>query len=167
HEVAASVLESLPLLGRAGVQIRAESFWHDASVRLEYGHQDVDAYLSWLDAGAMRREVLVPLGPDGSGAYLPSLRDPATNRATREPTRVAGPGTIVIVSGCFLLGRGLPFDVTVHLAMSTAARARRTPSQNAWVLPAFDRYDSETRPEELADIAVRTNDPKHPAIRID
>jgi hypothetical protein len=68
------------------------------------------------------------------------------------------------VSGAFLLGLGLPFDRVVHLAMSPAARARHTPQAEAWTLPAFDRYDAEVGPAELADVVVRLEDPRRPAI---
>lgn len=166
HEIGAALIEPLRLLSRPAEQIRAETFWHDASLRLEYGREDVDAYLGWLDVDALRREVLAPLGADGSGSYLPSLRDPLTNRTTREPARTAQPGTVVIVSGGLLLGHCLPFDVTIHLAMSAAARARRTPAEQAWTLPAFDRYAAEAAPEAQANVVVRMNDPKHPAIGI-
>jgi hypothetical protein len=138
--------------------VHAESFWRDASLRLEYGRTDVDSYLNWLDAGALRREVLDP-----EGWYLPSLRDPETNRATRADRIELPPNAVLVVSGAFLLGLGLPFDRVVHLAMSPAARARRTPADQAWTLPAFDRYDDEVAPAALADVVIKVDDPAHPA----
>jgi len=166
HSLAESLLVPLRARGRVAVEIAAETFWRDASLRLEYGREDIESFASWLDAAALRREVLDPLGPDGSGRYLPSLRDPATNRATRAPGRRAEPGAIVIVSGELLLGRGLPFDVTIHLAMSPAGRARRTDADLQWTQPAFDRYDADVRPAETADVVIRLDDPRHPAIRV-
>jgi hypothetical protein len=151
--------------GRPFLHIQASTFWRDASLRLEHGRHDRHAFSDdWLDAGALLREVLAPLGPGGSGAYLPSLRDPATNRATRSPRQVAAVGTVVVVSGSLLLGRGLPFDVTIHLAMGTAARARRTDDDWAWTLPAFDEYDRDVDPVNTADVVVRLDDPRHPAV---
>ena len=162
--LAAALAEPLRLHGRPFDHIRADTFWRDASLRLEFGRQDGDGRLAWLDAEALRREVLAPLGPDGSRSYLPSLRDPVTNRATREPARHAADGTVVVVSGELLLGLGLPFDVSVHIAVSSAARARRFDAAHAWTLPAFDRYDAEVRPAELADVVLRWDDPRHPAM---
>jgi len=156
-----------PLLagGRAFAHIRAETFWRDASLRFEHGRHDVTAFRDdWIDVAALRREVLGPLGPGGSGEYLPTLRDPTTNRTTREPRRTAAPGSIVIVSGELLLGRDLPFDVAIHLALGPAARARRTPEQWAWTLPAFEDYDRDVDPVRIADVVVRLDDPRHPAI---
>ena len=69
-----------------------------------------------------------------------------------------------MVSGALLLGAGLDFDVTVHLAQTAAARHRRTSPQMRWTLPAFDRYEDEVMPQELADVVVRADDPGRPAL---
>jgi hypothetical protein len=166
HPVALAerIADALRQWGRPVAVIRADGFWRNAALRLEYGHQDVDAYADWLDAAALDREVLVPLGPGGTGRYLPSLIDPASNRATRVPALVAAAGTVVIVAGELLLGRGLAADVTIHLAVSAAARRRITPANLAWTLPAFDRYDDQVRPTAVADVVVRYDDPAHPAV---
>lgn len=164
HALSESLVAALRGRGRPAVVIRAESFWRDASLRLEWGREDPDSYCAWLDAGALRREVLDPVV--ASGRYLPSLRDPASNRVTREPAREVPDGTVVIVSGPFLLGRGLPFDRAVHLSMSASARRRHTSDEGAWTLPAFDRYDEDVDPAREADVVVRLDDPRHPAVAI-
>ena len=146
-------------LGRTFAHVRADRFLRDASVRLEYGREDVDSYLNWLDAGALEREVLT-----GAGSYLPTLRDPVTNRATRAERVDLPDGTVLVVSGAFLLGLGLSFDRVVHLQVSAAARARRTSDADAWTLPAFDRYDAEVDPAALADVVIKLDDPAHPAL---
>jgi hypothetical protein len=163
--LAESLVTPLRARGRPTATVSADSFWRDASLRLEHGREDVESFPRWLDDEALRREVLDRVGPDGDGGYLPSLRDPVTNRVTREPTHVVAEGAIVIVGGELLLGRGLPFDRTVHLSMSPAGRARRTETDLRWTLPAFDRYDADVRPAETADIVIRLDDPRHPAIR--
>lgn len=164
HELADALVEPLRERGRPVARVRAHDFWHDASLRLEHGHEDVESYLSWLDAAAVRREVLDPVMRDGH--YLPSLRDPATNRATRAGLIAAPEGTVLVVDGTFLLGAGLPFELTVHLAMSAPALARRTPSADSWTLPAFAGYDRTVAPAERADVVVRVDDPRHPAVRL-
>jgi hypothetical protein len=161
-ELAESLFEPLRVRGRPAHVVRAESFWRDASLRLEYGHEDADSYLGWLDAGALKREVLD--AAVNGGTILPSLRDPATNRSTHESPRPVAPDAVVIVVGPLLLGLGLPFDLTVHVAVSPAARARRTAAADAWTLPAFDRYDAEVAPSEHADVVIRWDDPARPAV---
>jgi hypothetical protein len=157
--LAQSLTDPLRVLGRPLVHVRADRFWRDASLRFEHGREDVDSFACWLDEGALRREVL------SGGTYLPSLRDPATNRATREPARPLPADAVLVVSGALLLGLGLPFDLAVHLAMSPGARRRRTPPAEQWTLPAFDRYDADVNPVAIADVVIRLDDPRHPAAR--
>ncbi|MDQ3732644.1 MAG: uridine kinase, partial [Actinomycetota bacterium] len=162
-----SLVVPLRALGRPAVLVRADTFWRDAALRLEFGRTDLTSFAtSWLDAAALRREVLDPVGPGGHGRFLPSLRDPIANRATREAARAAQPGSILLISGELLLGLGLPFDHTIHLALSPAARRRRTAEQWQWTLPAFDDYDRDVDPVRTADVVLRYDDPSHPAIRV-
>jgi hypothetical protein len=165
--LADSLVDPLRLRGRAVLRVGARWFRRPASVRLEYGHQDPDAYRDdWLDAGALRREVLDRLGPGGDGSYLPTLWDPERDRATRADYAAAPPDAVLLVDGPLLLGRGLPFDLTVHLRLSPAALERRTPAEARWTLPAFGRYEEEVRPAEVADVVVRVDDPRHPAVQV-
>lgn len=166
--IANTLIEPLRALGRPAVHIAAAFFWKDASLRLEHGRTDVESYRDWLDAAALRREVLDAVGNDAvdiGASYLPSLRDPITNRSTRAAPVAAPPGFVLVVSGAFLLGRGLPFDRTIHLAMSAAARSRLTADGERWTLPVFDAYDRDARPGEIADVVVKLDDPRRPAVR--
>lgn len=164
---AEALVVALRALGRPSVHIRTETFWRDAALRLEYGRTDLESYVEgWLDTDALRREVLDPLGVDGTGCYLPSLRDPITDRATREPLRSAEPGLVALISGELLLGRDLPLDETIHLALSPGARRRRTPPEWQWTLPALDSYEAAVDPVRTAGVVLRYDDPDHPAIRV-
>ncbi|MET8151756.1 uridine kinase [Actinoplanes sp. NPDC049668] len=155
----------LRLRGRPAVRISAGDFLRPASVRLELGRTNPDSfYFGWLDEAGLRREVLDPAGPAGSGRIITRLWDVRTDRAAREPYRDLPPDAVVIVSGPLLLGGGLPFDLTVHLQLSTAALARRTGPDRRWTLPAFERYRAEVDPAALADVVVRLDDPRRPAL---
>ncbi|WP_236831725.1 uridine kinase [Blastococcus sp. KM273128] len=163
--LADAVAGRLPMLGRAAVVVPAVGFYRPASLRLEHGRTDPDArYTDWLDAGALTREVLGAVGPDGSGEYLPALWDLARDRSARLPRRAAPADGVLLVPGSLLQGVGLAFDVVVHLRMAPAARARRTPPEQAWELPAFDRYDEEVDPVSLADAVVLADHPDRPAL---
>jgi hypothetical protein len=163
--LADAVAGRLPALGRAAAVVPASGFYRAASLRFEHGRTDPDArYTDWLDAGALAREVLDPLGPGGSGRYLPVLWDLARDRAARAEPLPLPPGGVLLVPGALLQGLGLAFDVVVHLRMSPAARARRTPAEDAWQLPAFDRYDDEVDPVALADAVVLADHPDRPAL---
>jgi hypothetical protein len=163
--LAAALVEPLRILSRAALHIPARGFLRAASLRLERGRTNPDAYYEdWLDLRGLTREVLAPLAPGGTGRVLPSLWDPGTDRATRAAYVELPPGGVAIVSGTMLLGAGLDFDLTVHLAQSPATLARRVSAELAWTLPAFARYADEVMPELLADVVVRVDDPRHPAL---
>jgi hypothetical protein len=163
--LADALVDPLRVRGRAVVRVDAADFLRPASTRLELGRQNPDAYYErWYDLAALSREVLGPLGPGGTGRILTTFWNPDTDRATRAAYRTVPPGGVLVLSGLLLLGTGLDLDLTVHLAQSPAARARRTPGELRWTLPAFERYAEEVMPEYLADVVVRVDDPRHPAM---
>lgn len=163
--LADALVDPLRLLGHPVLRVSGEWFLRPASVRLERGRTDADAYYDdRLDVAALRREVLDPLGPGGSGRYLPTLWDPDTDRATRASYVTAPPKAVLVLDGTLLLGRGLPLDLTVHLRLSAGARSRRVEPASRWALPAYDRYEQEVDPEKVADVLVRVDDPRHPAL---
>jgi hypothetical protein len=165
QELADALVGPLRAAGRPALRVAANGFWRPASVRLEHGRHDALAYLDdWLDEGALTREVLAPLAADGTGRYLPSLWDPLRDRATRAPYEHAPPGAVLVVDGSMLLGRGLAFDLSVHLTVRPQTLERRTPPAEAWTLEAFALYEQRAAPTRAADVVVRVDDPRHPAV---
>jgi hypothetical protein len=163
--LADALVDPLRVAGHPALRIRAEEFHRPASLRLEFGRTNPDAYYEgWLDEAGLSREVLDPVKPGGTGRVLPSLWNAETDRASRAAYVTLPPGGVVLVSGNFLLGGVLSFDLTVHLAMSAAALGRRTAAEDRWTLPAFSRYAAEVAPETFADLVVRYDDPRHPAV---
>ncbi len=163
EDLADALAAPLRLRGRPAFRVSAWDFLRPASLRLESGRTDPDAfYDDWLDTGGLVREVLDPA--HGSGQVLPALWDRETDRATRAPYVELPPDAVVLVDGAFLLGGVLPFDFSVHLRVSPAALRRRTPADEHWTLPAYERYESEASPTALADVVVRYDDPRHPAL---
>lgn len=162
--LAEALIDPLRAGGRPALHLRAGDFLRPASVRFEFGRTNPDAYYEgWIDEAGLRREVLDPAGPGGTGRVLPSLWDARTDRASRAAYQELPPGTVLLVSGALLLGGGLPFDLAVHLALSPAALARRTDPAQRWTLPAFARYADEVAPQSFADVVLRVDDPRHPA----
>lgn len=163
--LADAMVDPLRVNGRRPLRVSTKDFLRPASLRFERGRRDPDArYRDWLDEKALRREVLDPLAPGGSGEVLPALWDTERDRATRLDRVALPPGGVLIADGELLLGRGLPFDLTVHLAISATALRRRLPEDQHWALPAFERYERDVRPGEVADLLVRADDPRHPAV---
>ncbi|WP_232241232.1 uridine kinase [Kutzneria sp. 744] len=158
-------MDPLRLRGRSVLRVSANDFLRPASLRFEHGRTDPDSYFEdWLDLNGLAREVLDPADPAGSGSVLPSLWNADTDRASRVSYVEVPANGIVLLDGALLLGRWLPFDFTVHLDMSPAALRRRTPDDDHWTLPAFDRYRDEVEPATVADVVVKFDDPQHPAI---
>ncbi|MFP5069349.1 uridine kinase [Pseudonocardia nantongensis] len=164
--LATTVAERLRAAGRSSLAVDADDFLRPASVRLEFGHTDPDMFLDgWLDEPALRREVLGPLAPDGSGYVLPRLRDTARDRAFRDSPVGLGADGVLLLAGGRLLGRGLPAELTVHLRMGRAALERRLPADLAWTAAAYARYEAEGDPGGYADVLVMSDHPDRPALR--
>ncbi|MGZ6826077.1 MAG: uridine kinase [Mycobacteriales bacterium] len=157
--LAQDLAEALRALGRRPLVVPAEGFWRPAGERFQHGREDWQAFRdSWLDAGALRREVL-----DADGTWLPALWDVARDRSARLTAQPVPDRAVVVVHGLFLQGLGLPAELTVHVALSPAALLRR--GVPAWQLEAFTSYDEELAPGDLADVLVRAEDPLRPAVR--
>lgn len=150
--------EALTASGRVPVVVPAQGFWRPAGERFQYGREDWQAFRdTWLDAGALRREVL-----EATEGYLPALWDVERDRSARLAVVPLPERAVVVVPGVFLQGLGLPGFV-VHLALSPGALSRR--GVPTWQLPAFTTYDEDVHPGELADVLVRAEDPRRPAVR--
>ncbi|MFD3802520.1 uridine kinase [Streptomyces sp. NPDC058611] len=162
--LAQALADALRPRGRSVLVVPVAGFLRPASLRYEFGREDVDSYLGgWFDTAALWREVFGPTEPGGTGRVLPDLWDPVTDRATRSPYAHLPPGAVVIVHGPLLLGHWFPFDLSVHVRLSPGALARRTEESARWTLPAFARYEADTDPASAADAVVRADDPRHPA----
>jgi hypothetical protein len=160
--LADALAPGLAALGRAPLRVRAGDFLRPASERFEQGREDEEHFrTSWLDAGALEREVLTPAT---EGSYLPALWDAERDRSYRRAREPVPAGAVVLVDGLFLLGRALSCELTVHLALSSSALRRR--GLPAWQVPAFEAYDRQVRPAEVCDVLVRAEDPRRPAVLV-
>jgi hypothetical protein len=163
--LADALVDPLRVHGRAPIRVSTKDYLRPASLRFEHGKRDPDArYTDWLDLGGLRREVLEPLGPEGNGKVLTALWDAGRDRATRLDRIEVPSGGVLLMDGELLLGTGLPFELAVHLWLSPAALRRRLPEDEQWAVPAYERYAEEVSPSEIADVVVRVDDPRHPAI---
>ena len=126
--LADALVDPLKLRGRSVLRVSAKDFLRPASLRFERGRTDPDSYFDdWLDVYGLAREVLDPAAPDGAGAVLPSLWNAATDRASRASYVDVPASGIVLLDGALLLGRWLPFELTIHLDMSPAGACSPRP----------------------------------------
>ncbi|MGI5217472.1 hypothetical protein [Nocardia sp. CA-290969] len=149
--------------GRPAELVSLHDYVRPASLRMEFGRDETAYRNGWFDYPALRREVLDPLRTDGQ--WLPALWVEATDRSARAVRRRASPGTVLFVAGPMLLGRGLPFDLTLRLHLSPAALTRGTAAADAWTVPALLAHDREN--PEIPDYFVRWDHPDRPALRTD
>ncbi|WP_433597887.1 hypothetical protein ACQPXH_19025 [Nocardia sp. CA-135953] len=162
--IADRVATALRDTGRAAEVVSLHDYIRPASLRLEFGRTDEMSYrTAWFDFAALDREVIRALRHDAR--WLPALWDEDRDRSARSPIRAAAPDTVLLVAGPMLLGRGLDFDLTVHLDMSERALHRRTPPDDQWTIPALLRHDRDN-PSNPA-LFIRWDHPDRPALRID
>ncbi len=163
--LADALIGPLRVRGRTPVRINTDDFLRPASVRLEFGRHNPDSfYAGWFDEVGLAREVLNPAGPGGSGRVLTRLWNATTDRAARAPYHDLVSGSVLLVSGPLLLGGLLNFDISVHLVLSPAALVRRTGPDLQWTLPAYHRYAEQVDPASFADLVVKVDDPRRPAL---
>ncbi len=163
--LADALSEVLGSRGRPVVRVSTRWWWRAASLRLEYGREDLDMLLGgWLDTAALRREVLDPLADDGSGVYLDRLRDPDSDRSIRKDRHRALAGTVLIVDSPFAAAWGVQGDARVHLQVAVSAVARKLPDGRQWWVEAYRRYLDEDRPVESADVVIAYDHPSSPAV---
>jgi hypothetical protein len=164
-EWADALVEPLRLLGRPVLRASAADFLRPASLRLEHGRRNPQSLLDgWLDVGALRRELLDPLGDGGSGDVLLRWWDAAADRSARAAYVSAPAGAVLVLDGALLLGAGLPAELTVHLHLSDGALGRRTPPEDAWTLPAYRDYAEQVGPQRVADVVLLVDHPDRPAV---
>jgi hypothetical protein len=160
-----TLVEPLRLRGRPVLRASASDFLRPASLRLEYGRQNPHSLLvGWFDHGALRRELLDPLGESGSGRVLLRWWDAETDRSARADYVSAPDEAVLVLDGSLLLGAGLPAELTVHLHLSDDALRRRTPPDQEWTLPAFRQYAAQVHPAESADLVLFVDHPARPAL---
>lgn len=133
------------------------------------------------DYAAMRRALLDPLGPGGSGYYRTGLFDLEADRPAEAPLESAGADDVLIVEGTFLqrpefdgawdvvvfldidpelsLARGLARDSATLGGPEAAADLYRER-----YLPAWAMYAAACRPRERADAVIDHRDFQAPAI---
>ncbi|HEY2792782.1 MAG TPA: uridine kinase [Micromonosporaceae bacterium] len=161
--LAEDVADALRNRGRYVIHVRTDDFLLPASQRFEFGRMSPESfYDGWWDERGLQREVLDPAVT--TGRVLPALWRADIDRSARADYVTLPETAVLFLSGQFLLGGGLPFETVVRLTASGKALERRTPPDRAWTLPAYERYDEEVAPDSFADIVVRLEDPRHPAV---
>ncbi|MFC9995341.1 hypothetical protein [Nocardia sp. NPDC127526] len=160
--VARAVADLLRAAGRPADIVSLHDFVRPASLRYEHGHADELSYRTlWFDYAGLDREVLQALREHDR--WLPALWNERTDRSARARIRPAAAGTVLLVAGPMLLGRGLTFDLTVGLRMSEAALRRGTDPDEQFTLAALREHHAQAGEPDLT---VAWDHPDRPAVRV-
>ncbi|MBU3065036.1 hypothetical protein KO481_26335 [Nocardia sp. NEAU-G5] len=157
---AAGVADRIRAQGRQCGVVSLHDYVRPASLRLEYGRDEMSYRTAWFDYSGLNREVLQALREHGR--WLPALWNEDTDRSARATPISATDDTVVLIAGPMLLGRGLSFDLTVELRLSEGA-LRRTDAED-FTVEALLRH-RRNHPES-PDILVAWDHRDRPALRI-
>jgi hypothetical protein len=155
-----TIAERLRTRGRACATVSLHDYVRPASLRLEFGRDEMSYRTAWFDYAGLNREVLQALREHNR--WLPALWDEHTDRSARAAIVSAAPETIVLVAGPMLSGRGLPFDLTVELRLSEGALRRA--EVEPFIVAALLRHRRDQHPEP--DILVAWDHRDRPALSI-
>jgi uridine kinase len=160
--------------GRQVIRASVDDFHHPRAVRYARGRYSPDGFfLDSYDYAAFRRLLLDPLGPAASGDYIAKHFDHRTDQPVAPRRQQAPSAAALIVDGIFLHRPELRayWDLSIFLQIDFAVSRQRnatregTPdaldpdaSSNQRYNGGQQRYLSECRPAQQADIVIDYND---------
>jgi uridine kinase len=157
---------------RAVIRAELDHFMRMVEDRNAYPYDSPESYyLDAWDYPAIRRELLLPLGPGGDRRYRAALTDPSGRSPLDTPAEVAPADAILIADGVFLQRPELDahWDLRIYVDISAAESLRRGVARDqSWMggadeaerrfrtkyLPGEQRYHAEVDPRSRAQIVV-------------
>jgi uridine kinase len=182
--------ELAPLIERSGrpvVRASIDGFHRPRSDRYARGPYSPEGYyFDSFDYPALRANLLEPLGPGGDGAFRRRVFDfgrdePVAGQADGAQPEWAGPGSILVFDGVFLLRRELvdQWDFSIFVAVPFAETRRRAAERDIELFGSFEETDrryemryvpgqrlyySRERPQSKADVVLDNTDPNGPRL---
>ncbi|WP_218828776.1 hypothetical protein [Rhodococcus sp. 06-235-1A] len=124
------LVNAIAAKGRPAVHVTMDGFHHRRAHRYRQGRASaLGYYRDAYDFDALREHVLIPLGPNGSGAIRRRVIDLASDEPVDDPLEAVPADAVVVVDGTFLHRPPLPdyWDYTVFVdTPMDVARARGT-----------------------------------------
>jgi uridine kinase len=169
--------------GRPVLRATIDGFHRPRAERYRRGPTSPDGYYrDSFDYDALRRELLQPLGPGGSGRYRSRVFDLHADEAVGDPPASAPEGAVLLLDGVFLLRPELndlwDFRVVVEVHADEALRRALVRDEDLFGSPdeALRRYRNryvpgqrlyldEVDPVSLADVVIENTDVSSPALR--
>jgi uridine kinase len=178
--------ELRPLLearGRTVLRATIDGFHRPRAERYRRGPTSPDGYYrDSFDYDALRRELLQPLGPGGSGRYRSRVFDLHADGPVGDPPASAPEDAVLLLDGVFLLRPELndqwDFRVVVEVQTDEALRRALVRDEDLFGSPdeALRRYRNryvpgqrlyldEADPVSLADVVIENTDVSSPTLR--
>ncbi|HWN14033.1 MAG TPA: uridine kinase [Candidatus Dormibacteraeota bacterium] len=161
--------------GRPLIRAGVDWFHHPKPVRYHRGRYSPEGhYRDSYDYAALRRLLLDPLGPGGTGRFRRAIFDVDAGRAVDAPEERAAPGSILLFDGLFLHRPELraTWDFSIFLRvewvrnhrlrgapldLATTTQAREAPSTRRY-REGQEIYFRECAPWDCASIVVDNDD---------
>jgi uridine kinase len=155
--------------GHTVIRASVDGFHNPKEIRYQRGrHSPVGYYLDSFDYDRLRRDLLDPLSPGGSGRYLPAVHDVASEQYLDIEPRLAADGSVLVFDGIFAHRPELAgyWDCSVFLQVDRPVAIERMRRRDGAVDASLvdSRYGEgqrlyldACRPSELATIAIDNN----------
>ena len=168
--------------GRHVLRASIDGFHHPRAARYARGADSPGGYyLDSFDHDAVRATLLDPLGPAGDRRYRTAVFDHRTDRPVAAPVESAPRSALLLFDGVFLQRPELRdgFDLSIFVTVSVDEVLRRALERDVPLLGARDEverryrtryipgqrlYIADARPDAIADVLVRNDDPVAPVL---
>lgn len=180
--LADELAERLRLAGCEVIRASIDGFHRPRTERYRQGELSPRGYYEEsFDHGALRRELLDPLGPGGSRLVRTAVYDHVTDAPRPTGRRAVAANAVLVLDGVFLLRPELDghWDVRILVAAADEVIVSRARARDAELfgspehveerylaryLPAHRIYEEEARPADRADFVVANDDPAAPTL---
>lgn len=151
------------------IRASVDGFHNPREARYQRGrHSPVGYYLDSFDYDRLRRVLLDPLSPGGSGRYVPAVHDVASEQSLDIEPRQAAVGSVLVFDGIFAHRPELAgyWDCSVFLKVDRPVAVERMRRRDGAVEASLvdSRYGGgqrlyleACRPSELATIVIDNN----------
>jgi uridine kinase len=160
--------------GRPVIRASVDGFHRPRAERYRRGANSPRGYYDdAFDYAALRRVLLLPLGPDGDRRYRLNTLDLATDQPTNGPYYDAPPEAVLLCDGVFLLRPELDdcWDFRIFLQADEATAVRRAGQRDRHLfggverakarywqryIPAHRLYLAQVHPQTRADVIIKS-----------
>lgn len=165
--------------GRPAVRVSEDDFHRPRAERYRLGRRSPEGFFrDSYDLEVLRRDVLDPLAPDGTGRYRLAAHDLVTDTAVHPYWRWAPRDAVLLLDGLFLQRPELAglFEMTVFVDVPFAVTFARMAARdgcdpdpehpdNARYVHAQRYYLAQHKPRARADVLLDNTDPERPVVR--